>query len=114
MTNHAESGACEPIEGMIVDPGARKVSVDLATYQSYLDETDLSEEDKRALIEVLWSIIASFVEMGFGVHPVQQAGVFEDNPCTDSRDRLNSIDQSEQASNQETARGNHAEEREDS
>lgn len=37
-----------------------------------LDDSDLTEEQKRRVLEDLWSIIVNFVELGFQVHPVQE------------------------------------------
>lgn len=31
------------------------------------------DEDKHEMIEALWAIVVSFVDLGFGVHPIQQA-----------------------------------------
>jgi hypothetical protein len=39
----------------------------------FFEDEDISEDDKRQMIEALWSIMVSFVDLGFGVHPVQQA-----------------------------------------
>jgi len=47
--------------------------VDVERYQHLLDDPALSEEQKQQIIEALWSIIVNFVELGFGVHPVQEA-----------------------------------------
>ncbi len=49
------------------------LSLDVDYYQSFLDDTDIPEDKKRELIETLWSIVVSFVDLGFGVHPVQLA-----------------------------------------
>lgn len=49
------------------------VEFDYTRYAEMLEETEMADDDKRALIEALWSVITGFVEMGFGVHPVQQA-----------------------------------------
>lgn len=49
------------------------LTIDYALYEQYLDDADLSEEQKREFIETLWNIIVSFVDLGFGVHPLQQA-----------------------------------------
>ena len=54
------------------------LSIDWELYGKYLDESDLSDADKQAFIETLWSIVVSFVDLGFGVHPVQQVMA---NPC---------------------------------
>lgn len=47
-------------------PGPRS-SVDLARYRADLVELRLSDEQERDLLETLWSIMSSFVEMGFSV-----------------------------------------------
>ena len=57
----------------------KTLELDLARYEAMLDDQDMSEEDKQALIEALWSVVVSFVEMGFNVHPIQQA--LEDKGC---------------------------------
>ena len=45
---------------------------DLQTYRSYVDGFDLTEEQKAELIHTVWSIMESFVDRAFGLHPVQQ------------------------------------------
>ncbi|NWH08518.1 MAG: hypothetical protein HXY22_07760 [Alphaproteobacteria bacterium] len=50
------------------------LSVDVALYQSYLDDTDLSEAQKDEFLRALWAVVVSFVELGFEVHPLQQVG----------------------------------------
>ena len=49
------------------------VTIDVARYQALLDDEDLSEAQKRAFLETLWSLIVDFVELGFGIHPTQIA-----------------------------------------
>ncbi|WP_298983752.1 hypothetical protein [uncultured Roseibium sp.] len=49
------------------------LTIDVDYYQSFLDDQDIPDEKKGELIEVLWSIIVSIVDLGFGLHPVQQA-----------------------------------------
>lgn len=44
---------------------------DIEKYKGDLDEFDLSDEDKAELIRALWSILAGFVDLGFGTAPVQ-------------------------------------------
>ncbi|MFP7673501.1 hypothetical protein ACG74X_09100 [Marivita sp. S0852] len=48
------------------------LTVDVERYQSYLDDTDMTDEQKQAFIEALWSIVVCFVDLGFGVHPLQE------------------------------------------
>jgi hypothetical protein len=50
------------------------LTVDVEKYQAFLDGADMTEEQKDEFLQALWSIIVSFVELGFGVHPVQAAG----------------------------------------
>ena len=48
------------------------LKVDVEKYQSYLDGSDLSDAQKEEFLQSLWSIIVSFVELGYGVHPLQE------------------------------------------
>ncbi|WP_375451671.1 hypothetical protein [uncultured Devosia sp.] len=55
-------------------PAARPVvTLDVALYERYLTESDMTDEQKREFLEMLWTIIVGFVDLGFGVDPVQQA-----------------------------------------
>lgn len=49
------------------------VEIDTERYQAFLGDPALSVDQKAEIIEALWSIILAFVELGCGVHPVQQA-----------------------------------------
>lgn len=56
------------------DKGVRhSLQLDLAYYQDLFDDPAMSEAEKEQMIKALWSIIVAFVELGFGVHPAQQA-----------------------------------------
>lgn len=48
------------------------LQIDFEFYARFLEETDATEDQKRELILILWDIAVSFVELGFGVHGVQQ------------------------------------------
>lgn len=48
------------------------LSVDVERYQHFLDDSDLSEAQKAEFLQSLWNIMISFVELGFGVHPLQE------------------------------------------
>lgn len=54
-------------------PARNVVQVDYEKYLHFLDDEDLDESQKITLLESLWSILLSFVDLGFGIHPVQQA-----------------------------------------
>lgn len=51
----------------------RSVHIDVEKYQHMLDGSGMNEAQKREVLEALWSMIVTFVDLGFGVHPVQQA-----------------------------------------
>ena len=44
------------------------VTVDYDLYAHYLEDSDLSEKEKREFLQMLWNIICEFVSLGFGVH----------------------------------------------
>ncbi len=60
-------------DALINEPKASTLTLDVDYYQSFLDDTDIPEHKKQEFIEALWSIITAFVDLGFGIHPVQQA-----------------------------------------
>lgn len=50
----------------------RTLSIDVAKYQAFLDGSGLAPEQKEEFLRAMWSIVVTFVELGFGVHPLQQ------------------------------------------
>lgn len=48
------------------------MKINIEHYQRYLDDTNISDTDKEELLETLWSIICELVELGYGVHPLQE------------------------------------------
>jgi len=53
-------------------PPKPTLTVDVEKYQSFLDGADMTEAQKEEFLQSLWSIIVSFVDLGFGVHPLQE------------------------------------------
>ena len=53
--------------------GAPALTIDWDLYAQYLEGSGLTEAEKREFIEVLWSIVVSFVDLGLGLHPAQLA-----------------------------------------
>jgi hypothetical protein len=47
------------------------MTLDVEKYQAYLDDADMTQAQKDEFLQALWSIIVSFVDLGFGVHPLQ-------------------------------------------
>ena len=64
----------EDTAGSSQAPAPRPViTLDVSLCESYLADSGMSEDQKRKFLETLWSIIVGFVDLGFGIHPVQQA-----------------------------------------
>jgi len=58
--------------GASFDASAKPIiTVDTEKYAAFLDETDMSDAEKEKFLQALWEIIVGFVELGFGVHPLQ-------------------------------------------
>lgn len=55
QNNHADGAALRPAS----------VSVDISRYRAEVDQFDITEEQKQELLVILWSIMRSFVELGF-------------------------------------------------
>lgn len=53
-------------------------SFDPDKYRIYLEDSELTEDQQREYLEILWSIMMTFVELGFGLDSVQQALVVSD------------------------------------
>lgn len=49
-------------------------TVSFDNYMELLDEMDMTEAQKEEFLQALWEIVTGFVELGFGTHPVQEAG----------------------------------------
>jgi hypothetical protein len=68
------------------------VTVDVEKYQRYLDETDMTDDQKAEFLQALWSIIVTFVELGFGVHPLQEVcGKPEDAALPSPKDAFDQV-----------------------
>jgi hypothetical protein len=48
------------------------IAVDVERYQAYLDGSDMTQAEKEEFLQTLWGMIVSFVEWGYGVHPLQE------------------------------------------
>jgi len=49
------------------------LTIDYEKYAHFLEEADLTENQKREFLQTIHDIILSFIDLGFGVHPLQQA-----------------------------------------
>lgn len=69
----AENALSDAIENAVKGRSNTNLEVDVERYQAYLDDPSLSHDQKLEILTAFWSVITTFVELGFGVHPVQQA-----------------------------------------
>lgn len=53
-------------------PGSMGLSIDWERYGAYLEDSDLSDEEKIEFIKTLWSIMVNFVDLGFRLSPLDQ------------------------------------------
>ena len=68
-----ENALSEALENAVTGRSAPSLEKDVQRYQAYLDDPSLSRDQKLEILTAFWSVITTFVELGFGVHPVQQA-----------------------------------------
>jgi len=54
-------------------PQTLALQFDAQEFAHFLDESDLTREQKLEYIRTIWSIVLQFIDMGFGIHPLQQA-----------------------------------------
>lgn len=71
-------------------------------YYSYIEDLDLNEDQKNELLQMLWNIMATFVDIGWGVDTVQimLPELFDQSSesklAPDSKDALDSSDTKKQ------------------
>lgn len=49
------------------------LDIDWDLYGTYLADADMTDDQKRDFIQMLWNIMVAFADLGFRAHPVQQA-----------------------------------------
>ncbi|MEB3246185.1 MAG: hypothetical protein VKJ06_09415 [Vampirovibrionales bacterium] len=47
------------------------LELDVALYQHYLDDSNLTDKQKLELLQTLWTVITEFIFLGFGVSSTQ-------------------------------------------
>lgn len=53
------------------EPAMPPPQCDPEKYREHVKDFDLTEEEQTELLKTLWSIMAAFVDMGFGVDSIQ-------------------------------------------
>lgn len=61
---------------------------DAARYRQHLESFDLTEEQQTELLAILWRILATFVDLGFGVDSVQLLPALAEASAEDEADHL--------------------------
>lgn len=51
----------------------KRLGVDAERFQHHLDQWDVSAEEKAAYLELVWQIVCQFVDLGYGIHPLNTA-----------------------------------------
>jgi hypothetical protein len=62
------------------------LKLDVARYEELLADFDMSEEERVALLEAMWNIVVSFVDLGFDLHPMQQIATAAEQDSKDVSD----------------------------
>lgn len=62
------------------------LKLDVARYEELLADFDMSEEERVALLQAMWNIVVSFVDLGFDLHPLQQIATAAEQDSKDASD----------------------------
>lgn len=62
-----ERAAGTPVEGRSQRENTKTVQFDLEAYMPLLEDTDISDDQKLELLQALYAIMASFVDLGFSL-----------------------------------------------
>lgn len=54
------------------------IQIDFEYFSTFLEDTNLTDDEKVELISSIAHIVMNFVSLGFDVHPLQQAGISGD------------------------------------
>lgn len=86
MTKEPSSPDVKSVDHIHIPP----LIFDANEYLKYIEDYDLSKAEQQELLETLWNIIIQFVDLGFGIHPIQQA--CEQTETNASKPKLNILD----------------------
>jgi len=102
MDGNSDSIEERKIKDVFNRPARPIVGVDVEKYKAFLDDPALTETQKEEFLQALWSIIVAFVELGFGVHPLQEVCDSADERA--SRGFKEVFDTAEQAESNNTSK----------
>jgi hypothetical protein len=72
MKDEPSTVACDDLSNRFAASARPALTVDIERYQAYLDWSEMTDAQKEAFLQALWSLLMNFVELGFGVHPLQE------------------------------------------
>ena len=49
------------------------LTFDPEDFKSFLEDCDLTDDEATEFLHVMWNIVVQFVDLGFQIHPLQQA-----------------------------------------
>lgn len=49
------------------------ITVDVEEFEHFLEESNMTDDEKAALLQTYWNLFVEITSIGWGVHPVQQA-----------------------------------------
>jgi len=100
MNDQREIKYSEAISAQFKASARPTLTIDVARYEKFLEGSGMSEEARQEFLESMWNVIVAFVELGYGVHPLQEACGKQDEvlDCcggTDSNGRRSNTEQEE-------------------
>jgi hypothetical protein len=50
----------------------RVLTIDVAKYEEYMRDSGMDAGQREDFLRSIWMVVVTFVELGFGVHPLQE------------------------------------------
>lgn len=73
MKNKGKEITAKSIKSRSIETSFGNVEIDYELLGKELEDADLSEDEKKEFIDCICWIMLSFVDLGFGIEPAQQA-----------------------------------------
>ena len=79
-----------------IEPQRPSLTCDWQEWAEYLDHFDASDTTKREMIETIWAIVVTFVDLGWDVDPGKNCGQTLDLNAALAKAVLNSTEKKEE------------------
>lgn len=110
MKDDLDTVACGDLSNRFGTSARPALTVDIERYQAFLDGSGMTDAQKEAFLEALWSLLMNFVELGFGVHPLQEVcGEGEEIAIESAKDAFDGVNSDKAPTDETTAKGTLAE-----